>query len=57
MFLTTVVLVLGLSSYLGGTLTSLVHFGLCEHLRGLALFSDLLFAPAILRVAYPSKKA
>ena len=27
-FLTTVVLVLGLSSYLGGTLTSLVHFGL-----------------------------
>ena len=58
MFLTTVVLVLGLSSYLGGTLTSLVHFGLLVNICVvLALFSDLLFAPAILRVAYPSKKA
>ena len=50
MFLTTVVLVLGLSSYLGGTLTSLVHFGLLVNICVvLALFSDLLFAPAILK--------
>ena len=56
MFLTTVVLVLGLSSYLGGTLTSLVHFGLLVNICVvLALFSDLLFAPAILRLAYGKK--
>jgi len=56
MFLTTVVLVLGLASYLGGTLTSLVHFGILVNICVvLALFSDLLFAPAILRVAYGKK--
>lgn len=57
MVLTTVVLVLGLSSYLGGTLTSLVHFGLLVNICVvLALFSDLLFAPAILRVLYGKKE-
>ena len=56
MFLTTVVLVLGLSSYLGGTLTSLVHFGLLVNICVvLALFSDLLFAPAILTYRVPFK--